>query len=92
MDLGLSGRVAIVTGASKGLGLGAARALAAEGAKLVLCARGSAAAMLQLCVAGGDQYGHGSNAPISGDEHACVPAQRSRNASSLVLMIGLSRY
>jgi len=39
MDLGLSGRVAIVTGASKGLGLGAAKALAAEGAKLVLCAR-----------------------------------------------------
>jgi 3-oxoacyl-[acyl-carrier protein] reductase len=39
MDLGLDGRVAIVTGASKGLGLGAARALAAEGVKLVLGAR-----------------------------------------------------
>ena len=39
MELGLRGRVAIVTGASKGLGLGAARALAAEGARLVLCAR-----------------------------------------------------
>ncbi len=39
MDLGLGGRVAIVTGASKGLGLGAAKALAAEGTKLVMCAR-----------------------------------------------------
>jgi 3-oxoacyl-[acyl-carrier protein] reductase len=41
MDLGLSGRVAIVTGASKGLGLGAAKALADEGVNLVLCARDS---------------------------------------------------
>ena len=39
MDLGLNGRVAIVTGASNGLGLGAATALADEGTKLVLCAR-----------------------------------------------------
>jgi 3-oxoacyl-[acyl-carrier protein] reductase len=39
MDLGLTGRVALVTASSKGLGLGAARALSAEGAKVVLCAR-----------------------------------------------------
>ncbi len=39
MELGLSGRVAIVTAGSKGLGLGAAKALSAEGAKIVLCAR-----------------------------------------------------
>ena len=39
MDLGLEGRVAIVTGASKGLGLSAAKALSHEGAKVVVCAR-----------------------------------------------------
>ena len=40
MDLELSGKVAIVTGGSRGLGLAAARALVAEGAHLVVCARG----------------------------------------------------
>jgi 3-oxoacyl-[acyl-carrier protein] reductase len=40
MDLGLSGKVAIVTGSSRGLGLAAATALAREGAHVVLCARG----------------------------------------------------
>ena len=32
MDLGIEGKVALVTGASKGLGLGVATALANEGA------------------------------------------------------------
>ena len=43
MDLGLRGRVAVVTAASKGLGRASAEALAAEGAKVVLNARNAAA-------------------------------------------------
>ena len=39
MDLGLAGKVAIVTGGSKGLGLASARALVAEGARVAICGR-----------------------------------------------------
>jgi 3-oxoacyl-[acyl-carrier protein] reductase len=42
MDLELAEKVAIVTGASRGLGLASARALAEEGCKVVICSRGSA--------------------------------------------------
>jgi NAD(P)-dependent dehydrogenase (short-subunit alcohol dehydrogenase family) len=41
MDLGLTGKVAVVTGASVGIGLGVSRALAAEGAHVVMAARGA---------------------------------------------------
>jgi 3-oxoacyl-[acyl-carrier protein] reductase len=43
MDLGIKGRKAIVCAASKGLGKGCARALAAEGVELVINARGAEA-------------------------------------------------
>jgi 3-oxoacyl-[acyl-carrier protein] reductase len=39
VELGLQGRVALVTASSKGLGLASAQALSQEGAKVVLCAR-----------------------------------------------------
>lgn len=43
MDLGLTGKVAIVTGASRGIGRGIAAHLVAEGCRVVICARGDEA-------------------------------------------------
>lgn len=45
MDLQLTGKVAIITGGSRGLGLASATALAAEGCRVAVCARGEAALM-----------------------------------------------
>jgi len=41
MDLGLVGKVAVVTGSSRGLGLASATALVDEGCRVVVCARGA---------------------------------------------------
>jgi 3-oxoacyl-[acyl-carrier protein] reductase len=40
VDLGLTDKVAVVTGSSRGLGLASARALVAEGCRVCVCARG----------------------------------------------------
>jgi 3-oxoacyl-[acyl-carrier protein] reductase len=39
MDLGLTGKVAVVTGSTRGLGFASAKALALEGCRLVICGR-----------------------------------------------------
>ena len=41
MDLGLTDKVALVTGSSRGLGLAIARGLVAEGSRVTICARGA---------------------------------------------------
>jgi NAD(P)-dependent dehydrogenase (short-subunit alcohol dehydrogenase family) len=52
MDLGLDGRVAIVTGASRGIGLEVVRGLVGEGARVVAAARHSSAELDQLAASG----------------------------------------
>ena len=54
MDLGIAGRRAAVAAASSGLGLGAAQALAAEGAKVALCGRDRAGIEAAAKTVGGD--------------------------------------
>jgi 3-oxoacyl-[acyl-carrier protein] reductase len=55
MDLGLSDRVYVVTGASRGLGRACAELLAAEGARLVLCARDDDALKATAAALGGSE-------------------------------------
>jgi 3-oxoacyl-[acyl-carrier protein] reductase len=43
MDLGLAGRVALISGASRGIGKGIAQALVREGCRVAICARGEEA-------------------------------------------------
>ncbi len=60
MDLGLNGKVALVTGASKGIGKAAAASLAAEGCKVVLGARGEGdldSAVEEITSSGGEAHG-----------------------------------
>jgi len=60
MDLGIAGKWALVCGASRGLGLGCARALAQEGVHVLLVARGAPAllqAAAQLRAASADAAG-----------------------------------
>jgi 3-oxoacyl-[acyl-carrier protein] reductase len=68
VDLELTGKVAIVTGSSKGLGLACARALVAEGCRVTICARGDAAltaAATELRSVGGAAAVHSMKADVA---------------------------
>ena len=81
MDLGIRGRVAIVAAASKGLGRATAAELAAEGARVVICARNAealATARDGIAAAGGDV--HAVEADVStmeGIERVAAAAERT---------------
>ena len=74
MDLEIKGKVAIVGGASKGLGRACAEVLAAEGAKVVICSRNAAdlerAAVEIKTKTGADIYAHAGDL----EQHATIQA------------------
>ena len=77
MDLGLKGRVALVTGASKGIGKNIARRLADEGVHLVLLARGKEtldAAAAEICTATGVRV-----VPVPADMRELAQVQAAAN-------------
>ena len=70
MDLGLSGKVAMITGGSHGLGLQAADSLAREGCKVAICARGQEqldAAVTELRGRGYQAYGTQADVTVEAD-------------------------
>ncbi len=80
MDLGLSGRVALVAAGSKGLGRAVADELAAEGAAVAICARGAEAidqSVRAIAEAGGRAHGIVADVSQTG-EAARVVAETER--------------
>lgn len=69
MDLRLEGRTAVVLGASSGLGLASARALAEEGAKVVMLARRE-----ELLREEAERIG---GTPVVGDVHRTADLERA---------------
>ncbi|MDR7277970.1 SDR family oxidoreductase [Catenuloplanes atrovinosus] len=70
MDLGLDGRVYVLTGASRGLGFATASALVAEGARVVISARDADAVADAVDRLGGDDHAHGVAADLADPDTA----------------------
>ena len=83
MDLGLAGKVAVVAAASKGLGRACAEELAAEGARLLICARGADALLATR-----DEIARATGAEV----HALPADLSTREGVEHVAMEALSRF
>jgi 3-oxoacyl-[acyl-carrier protein] reductase len=78
MDLGLTGRVAVVAASSKGLGKAVALGLAAEGAKLAICARGEEELRRAAAQVGGDVFAEVVDVTVESDVRTFIDAVMKR--------------
>ncbi|MEO7276132.1 MAG: SDR family oxidoreductase [Vicinamibacterales bacterium] len=74
MDLGVKGKVAMVAGASKGLGFAVAKALAAEGAIVSIASRDEAAIQAAATTLGGDTFAMAVDVKSAADIHQWATA------------------
>ncbi|MBI3975872.1 MAG: SDR family oxidoreductase [Armatimonadetes bacterium] len=89
MDLGLQGRVALVAGASRGLGKAVTVALAAEGARVAMCARTPEvleATAREIAASGADVLAVSGDVTRSGDVYRVVEETRRRFGSIDILV------
>ena len=82
MDLGLTGKVALVTGSSRGIGRGIATRLTEEGADVVFCARGEEALEEAVAATAGPGRAHGVVADVT------TSTERPRSSEAAVATFG----
>jgi 3-oxoacyl-[acyl-carrier protein] reductase len=101
MDLGLKGRACVVTGASRGIGQETARLLCAEGASVLLVARGEerlAAARAEAVAAGVDSGGQAEALTLdvtetdAGEQMLAAACERFGSLDVLVNNAGAARW
>lgn len=93
MQLGVDGRAFVVTGASSGIGAATARALSAEGAAVLLVARGAERLERVAAGCGGDAatLAQDVTAPGAGDRVVSTCAERFGRVDGLVNNAGVTR-